>query len=244
LAHDDEDLEQLKLRLDRLSLDKEQLGAELKAARQTARRLEAELSNVRQERERMMSERTQSPQGSMLPNEAASENPLRELAQLRTLYAEALSQKESAVQAAELLEKQMKELKAMIQELAEQGVMSSDTEAEALRAELEMAREQAGSELAALQARLNEAQAENARLFMELQSSKFQLSVREATVSEAGDSDAAPKRRPAAFKFLGPLGVGVILAALVLGGLFTLPAGRDLLRSWLASPVPVTSSPL
>lgn len=180
--------------------------------------------------------------------EATPEEDLRqELEDLKARYAQAVFEKDFAGQEALNLEKQVGDLKAMVEDFIEQGGYTGDAEAEALRAELEMVREQAGAELTALQTKLGDAEAAKAHLETDLQLVKVQLSVREA----ASEDDAAPAEKSSSLPaMLGGVAAGFLLAALVVGALFAVPAGRDLVRSWAggeaapaAVPAPTAAAP-
>lgn len=224
----EQDHHKLESRLTRLMADKEKSDAELQQARLTVHKLQTALAEIQKERDLLL----QQYSGSAAPaqaQEATSEDGLRrELEDLKARYAQAVFEKDFAGQEALNLEKQVGDLKAMLEDFMEQGGYTGDAETEALRAELEMVREQAGSELTELQAKLSEAETAKARLETDLQLAKVQLSVHDA----AAEEDAAPAEKPSILPaLLGGAAVGFALAALAAGVLLAVPAGRDLVRS-------------
>jgi CRP-like cAMP-binding protein len=233
-------LQRLEAERNRLAREKEQAAAEAEKARQSASRLESSLQSLRQEHERLLRERAARTTADNAPPEALK----KELADLKAGHDAALRDKEAAQQEAEGLRKQVDELKSLAEELlsGHEGYAQDEEEVDALRAELNMVREQANAELAALQRKASDADAESAKLRAEIQHLKTQLSVRQvaATVAQREEANSSPKRS-LPLKLLWPLAVGALLAVLVLGGLFGLEAGRDLLRSWLNPQPPAQS---
>jgi rhodanese-related sulfurtransferase len=239
------DLRDLEARLSRLMGEKEKSDAELQQARHTIHKLEASLKALQREHERLMKDSAENRQGMEPQGATAAEDLSRELEALKARYSEALFEKESAAQEARNLETQVDDLKAMVEEFLEQGEFALTEQTEALRAELDMVREQAGAELTTLQSLFSEAEAENVRLRGELQSLKIQISVRDVATSVHTDESAAAKRS-LALQSGWALAAGLLLTALVLGGLFGLEPGRKLARSWLgeAAPAQATEAPL
>lgn len=243
----EQDQHKLESRLTRLMADKEKSDAELQQARLTVHKLQTALAEMQKERDLLLHQCS----GGTAPapaQEATPEEDLRqELEDLKARYAQAVFEKDFAGQEALNLEKQVGDLKAMVEDFIEQGGYTGDAEAEALRAELEMVREQAGAELTALQTKLGDAEAAKAHLETDLQLVKVQLSVREA----ASEDDAAPAEKSSSLPaMLGGVAAGFLLAALVVGALFAVPAGRDLVRSWAggeaapaAVPAPAAAAP-
>jgi CRP-like cAMP-binding protein/predicted nucleic acid-binding Zn-ribbon protein len=241
LPRDDRKLQELESRLSRLTNEKEQSDAELRQARQAVHRLETDLSALRQEHERLLQEQAR----SAVAPEPEDQDLRQELEDLKSRYAEIQFEKESAEQEVENLEQQVDELKAMLEELRGRDEPPADEDTEALRSELEMVRNQADAELSVLQTRLKEVEAEKSRLGAELQSVKTQMAVREAAAT-AASLDSVSAKRSLASRILGPLVVGLLFTALILGGLFGLPAGRDFMRARLNGPVqtePVPAEP-
>jgi hypothetical protein len=143
-------------------------------------------------------------------------------------------------------------LKAVVEEFLSRGEYAPEEEVDALRSELDMVRQHAGTELAALQKRVGEVETENHKLRSETQTLKTQLSVREVAASVAMRESATPERRSIPALLLWPIAAGLLLTTLTLGALFGLDAGRSLLRSWLsgderpaaqAAPQPATLPP-
>jgi CRP-like cAMP-binding protein len=228
-------LQQLESELKRLIGEKEQSDAELEQTRLAATRLKTAFQSLKQDHERLVHERRESAQAPEPPGIgiAAQMALQQELEELKALCAETLSEKEAVEQEAASLRKQVSELKAMAEKLIERGKPPSADEVNALRSELEKVRQRASAELTTLQTRLHEAEAENARLQGEAQSLKAQLAVREATAAaESRDTAVSAKRFPTAH-ILWLLAAGSLSTALVLGGLFGLKPGRELMRSWL-----------
>lgn len=226
----EQDHHKLESRLTRLMADKEKSDAELQQARLTVHKLQTALAEIQKERNLLL----QQYSGGGAPAQAQEAMPedglRRELEDLKARYAQAVFEKDFAGQEALNLEKQVGDLKAMVEDFMEQGGYTGDAETEALRAELEMVREQAGSELTELQAKLSEAETAKARLETDLQLAKVQLSVHDAAAEEDADPAEKPSILPA---LLGGAAVGFALAALAAGALLAVPAGRDLVRSWV-----------
>lgn len=239
------DFRNLEARLSRLMGEKEKSDAELQQARHTIHKLEASLKALQCEHERLMKDSAENRQEEEPQGATAAEDLSRELEALKARYSEALFEKESAAQEARNLETQVDDLKAMVEEFLEQGEFALTEQTEALRAELDMVREQAGAELTTLQSLFSEAEAENVRLRGELQSLKIQISVRDVASSVHTDESTAAKRS-LALQSGWALAAGLLLTALVLGGLFGLEPGRKLARSWLgeAAPAQATEAPL
>jgi CRP-like cAMP-binding protein len=243
----EQDQHKLESRLTRLMADKEKSDAELQQARLTVHKLQTALAEMQKERDLLL-QRCSGGAAPAQAQEAIPEDSLRrELEDLKARYAQAVFEKDFAGQEALNLEKQVGDLKAMVEDFIEQGGYTGDAEAEALRAELEMVREQAGAELTALQTKLSDAEAAKAHLETDLQLAKVQLSVREA----ASEDDAAPAEKSSSLPaLLGGVAAGFLLAALAVGALFAVPAGRDLVRSWAggaatpaAAPAPAAAAP-
>jgi CRP-like cAMP-binding protein len=215
LAHAEGELKRLEGERERLIREKDLALAELERSRQATKRLEASLQPLRQE-----------------------------LAELKAKHAIVLSGKEAAEQEAEALQKQTAELQSMLEEfVAEGGEYTPAEEVEALRSELEMVREHAGAELAALQAKMGGIEADNAKLRAETQTLKTQISIRDVALEVAKREDGTADRRSLPARLALPILAGLLVAALVLGGLLGLGAGRDLLRGWLDSGAPAAAPP-
>ncbi|MGZ8242935.1 cyclic nucleotide-binding domain-containing protein [Methylomagnum sp.] len=240
----DQDQRRLESRLTRLIAEKEKADAELQQARLATHKLQTALTEMQKERDQLLQQYATSSAVMPPAREAVPEDDLRqELEDLKARYSQTVFEKDFAGQEVQNLEKQVGDLKAMVEDFMEQGGYTADAEVEALRAELEMVREQAGSELIALQTRASEAEAAKARLETDLQLAKVQLSVREA----ASEEDERPPEKPSLIPaILGGAAVGFLLAALMVGALFGLPAGRDLARSWVGgepAPAVATTAP-
>lgn len=239
-ARSEHDLRGLEARLSRLLDEKETSETEIQNARQTIHQLSTSLNALQREHERLLQAQDKR-EGPEQADQLGDDRQRQELEDLKTRNAELAFEKESADQEISSLEKQVDDLKAMVQEFLEQGELPVDEEVEALRAELQMVREHAGSELTTLQALLGEAEAENNRLRSELQSIKTKISIREVAESvEQEVQDDAPRFQSA--NIVLPLALGFLLAAIVLGSLFGLAPGRDLLRSWLIDVPPPQST--
>lgn len=228
-AYGETDRRELQTWLNQSLAEKEQAEDELRQARQALQHLEAALQTLQREHETLLRERA-------APAEAAeglgNESLRQELETLKTRSSELVLEKESAEQKAADLEKQVDDLKAMVQEFLDQGELPGNEEAEALRTELKMVREHAGSELNTLQALLSQAESEKNRLRAELQSIKTKISVREIADSVEPQRDAV-ENRALASRILLPLVIGLLLTTLILGALFGLAPGRDFMRSLL-----------
>lgn len=236
------DPQQPDAELRRLAADKQRADAELAQARLDINRLEASLWELRQHHERLLGEWRDTPE---TPADAKALSALQQEIERANLHnAELRQQQQLAEQTIADLEKQVGELKVITEEFIEQGASDPDEEREALRAELDMVRQQAGAELSALQARLAGVEADNARLRNEAQTIKTQLTVREAVAAAEDGGHQAPARRSSpAVGILLPVAIGLLAAVLVLGGLLGLDAGRGLLRTWLgAEPAPAGGS--
>jgi CRP-like cAMP-binding protein/predicted nucleic acid-binding Zn-ribbon protein len=247
-ASREQDLRKLESRLTRLMGEKEKSDADLQQARQTVHRLEAALQALQRDHQKLLQAQAEHT-GVAEPRSQPSEDKLQveldklqiELDELKTHYAEALFEKESAQQEIQSLETQVGDLKAMVEEFLEQGESAFNGEAEALRSELDMVREQAGAELATLQSLLSEAETENFRLRGELQSIRTQLSVRDVAATVAASE--SPAGRTLAVRIGWGLAGGLIVTALVIGALFGLDPGRELARSWLGDTASTTGAP-
>lgn len=163
--------------------------------------------------------------------EARQEALQRELKEVKALYAQTLFEKETVEQEVENLAKQIAELRSLAEDFWGNSDHSSvNDEAEALRAELDRVRQHTNNELATLQRRLQEVETENTRLERELQTVKTQISIREAaTLAHAWESPTNGKIPLVATAAIS-LTIGLLLTALILGGLLTLEPGRNLLR--------------
>lgn len=234
----------LETRFSRLMSEKEKSDAELQQARHTIHKLEASLQTLQREHESLVKDRAEDSRSEESADATAREALNRELETLKARYSEAVFEKESAEQETRNLEIQVGDLKAMMEEFLEQGEFALAEQTEALRAELDMVREQAGAELTTLQSLLSEAEAENVRLRGELQALKTQSSVRDIAASVHVDESATAKRS-LALQAAWALAAGLLLTALVVGGLFGLAPGRELARSWLgeAAPASPTQAP-
>jgi CRP-like cAMP-binding protein len=242
LANAEHNLQRMESELKRLLSEKEQSDAELEQMRLAATRLKTAFQSLKQDHERLLHERQESAQSPEQPGIAAQMALQQEVEELKALCAETQSEKDAAEQEAASLRKQVGELKAATEKLIERSRHSSADEVNALRAELESVRQQASAELAALQTRLSEAETENARLQNEAQAIKTQLAVHEAAVAAESADIVTSKRFPAA-NLLWLLAAGLLSTALVLGGLFGLKPGREMMRSWLGTAEQPASEP-
>lgn len=221
---------------------------ELRHARERINQAEGELKRLRGERERLVQEKDVALAELERSRQAtkrleASLQPLRqELAELKTKHALALSAKEAAEQEVEGLQKHVGELQSMLEEFVAEGAEYTPAdEVEALRSELEMVREHASAELAALQARAGEMDAENAKLRAEAQTLKTQISIRDVAAQVAQRESGADHKGSLLIRVALPVLAGLLVAALALGGLLGLSAGRDILRGWLDSGAPAAA---
>jgi hypothetical protein len=227
--------------VNRLIGEKAKVEAELQEARQTIHRLEASLAASRPRKDADPKPPTVAS-GTTDSNEAspreASEGSLDDI---KARYAEALFEKESARQEIDSLEKQVADFRALVEEFLAQGALLESEHTAALHSEMEMVREQAGSELMALQAMLQEAEAENARLRACVEaapkpSTALTESAAELALPHEDLSEETATTQPKALSaIVTPVALAIVLSALILGGLFGLPAGRDLVRSWVGA---------
>lgn len=231
LARAERELSHLETERGQLARDKEAAATELERARQSLQRQESRIQSLLHDHEA-----AQKALDEAKSSGGADQALKRELEELKAAHSETLFEKETAEQEIDGLQKQLGELKTLVEELIDQGggEYQPDEEADALRSELEMVRERASAELTALQARLAEVDAENAKLRTETQTLKTQLSIREVAATVAVRESASDKRDMVPSGLLWPL-LGLLLAALILGGLLGLEPGRELLRTLLGN---------
>ncbi|SMF95080.1 Cyclic nucleotide-binding domain-containing protein [Methylomagnum ishizawai] len=232
LARAERELQFLETERGQLAREKDAALAELDQTKQTLQRHESRLESLVQDHGRLARELAEAQAARAAAGGAGLEELRKALEELKAAHSQALFEKEAAEQEVEALHKQVGELKTVVEEFLDSGDYSGGGEAEALRSELEMVRQHALAEVAALQARTSEIEAENTKLKAETQTLKTQISVREvaATVAMRETSANLPKASLAK-QALWALLAGLLLAALVLGGLLGLEPGRALLRS-------------
>ena len=230
-AREKAELETLRSHLDQSLADKEQLQAELQQAQAAMEHIDEALRSLQREHDALLLE--ERPAAAAESSGGTGDEHLqKELDTLKARNSELTADNESAKREIAELEQQVGELKGMVQEFVDQGELPHDEEVEALRTELQMVREHAGSELNTLQGMLSESEAEKNRLRAELQSVKTKISVREiADLVEPEKKET--DRRGLVSRILLPVGIGLLLTILVLGTLFGLPPGREFMRSLL-----------
>ncbi len=243
LARAEREVQHLETERGRLAREKEQAGIELEKARHAIQQLETNPRSPRLEHERLARERIESAPVADSVDLAAMAALRRELEEIKAAHAESLFGKQTAEQEIENLQKQVGDLKSVVEDFLDGGEYPPDEEVDALRTELDMVRQHAGAELAALQARVSEVEGENAKLRGETQTLKTQLSVREVAATVAIREAEIPDQGSLSKHLLWPVAIGMLVALLTLGGLFGLEAGRDLLRSWLDGGVQTSPSP-
>lgn len=231
LARAERELQFLETERGRLAREKDAALAELDQAKQTLQRQESRLDSLVQDHGRLTRELGEAQAALAAAGGAGLEELRKELAELKAAHSQVLFEKEAAEQEVEVLQKQVGELKTVVEEFLDSGDYSGGGEAEALRSELEMVRQRALAEVAALQARASEIEAENTKLKAETQTLKTQLSVREVAATVAmRETSANPPKASLAKQALWSLLAGLLLTALILGGLLGLEPGRALLR--------------
>jgi CRP-like cAMP-binding protein len=230
LVHAQRELHRLERELARITAEKAKVEAERNEAQVAARQAEVALQLLEQEQERVLAERKGPATAAGDASEVAALR--QEIEELKGLSSELQFEKASAEQEVESLEQQLAELKELVQEFVDHGEAAHAAEdAEALKAELEMVRQQAGGELVHLQALFRDADGERARLRSEVEKLHTQIQVRQRASSAAEEELQAAEKRRRVQLFGFSAAAGLLFTVLVFGLLVALEPGRELLRT-------------